>query len=332
MEQSIGQSLVLYDEKNNEVSLKIDEIKKYIAPNATESEFWLFINTARMLNLNPIKKEIYFIKYGEKAQIVVGYQTYLMRALESKLVEYWNVEVEKPDVKDRSTWVGVFTGKRTDWTKEFEWRVPMVEVDKKQSTWNLMPEFLLKKNTLAQGIRMLIPEILSQLPYSVEEVTAGTSEMMLEIPEAKLIEPSAEESQAKSQATREALNAIADNIAKCDTLEKVNKLYSQSKLDKSELKVDIEALLNERRYQLKIVKLSELTGIIHADILEYVNEDILNSVVVIDALAGNKEAIKEFATSVNSFLQMKSESVDEEEATDRDSELDLEAEPGEDLI
>jgi hypothetical protein len=172
-------SLSIYDSNNNQIELQIDEIKKFIAPTATEQEFWLFIQTAKMLNLNPIKREIHFAKFGGQAQIITGYQVYLERAIRSGLLEYWNVEVEKPSDK-RETWIGVFTAKRTDWTQPFEWRVPMIEVDKKQATWNLMPEFLLKKNTLSQGLRMLIPEILSGMPYTAEEVTAGSSEMVLE--------------------------------------------------------------------------------------------------------------------------------------------------------
>ena len=301
------QSLVLYDDRNNEMSLKIDEIKKNIAPTATEQEFWLFINTAKALNLNPIKREIYFVKFGDRANIVTGYQVYLERALKSKLVEYWNVEVEKPDPKDRSTWVGIFTGKRTDWTKEFVWHVPMVEVDKKQSTWNLMPEFLLKKNTLSQGIRMMIPEILSGMPYTIEEVTSGTSESLSDIPdaikEAVVVVPSPEEQKAKDDAIRAELQKIMDKINTFDTVEKLDKwLASQKKLDESVMRDQILNMVKDKRHDLKIDKLVEVSGFTKMELFKYVNNDMLDSAFMDEVMAGNEEAIAKFAQDIASLI------------------------------
>jgi len=210
-------SLSIYDSNNNLIELQIDEIKKFIAPTATEQEFWLFIQTAKLLNLNPIKREIHFAKFGNQAQIITGYQVYLERAIRSGLLEYWDVQVEKVSDK-RETWVGVFTAKRTDWTQPFEWRVSMSEVDKKQSTWNIMPEFMLKKNTLSQGLRMLIPEILSGMPYTAEEVSAGTSEMVLDQSSyTEIVKPSEDEQKSfakdkelRFQKVKSEIDAITD--------------------------------------------------------------------------------------------------------------------------
>jgi hypothetical protein len=246
-------SLSIYDSNNNQIELQIDEIKKFIAPTATEQEFWLFIQTAKLLNLNPIKREIHFAKFGNQAQIITGYQVYLERAIRSGLLEYWDVQVEKPSDK-REAWIGVFTAKRTDWTQPFEWRVSMNEVDKKQSTWNLMPEFMLKKNTLSQGLRMLIPEILSGMPYTAEEVSAGTSEMALgQSSYTEVVKPSESEQKtfdkdkdSRFQKVKAEIDAITD-IANLDAWVAKN----VQKIGKSDLKDAINEYILARTSEIE---------------------------------------------------------------------------------
>ncbi len=305
----MGNSLVIKDSQKNEVQLQIDDIRKFIAPTADEKEFWLFIQTAKALNLNPIKREIYFVKFNNQAQIITGYQVYLERASRSGLLEYWNVDVEKPDPKDRSTWIGVFTGKRTDWTKEFVWHVPMSEVDKKQSTWNLMPEFQLKKNTVSQGLRLLIPEILSGMPYTAEEVTAGTSEYVID---GQVIEPSESELQAKEKAKNDYLAKLASELHGINTIADLEKHYTKNKkaYDASELKDDILWCYEARKYDLNLYLLADKTGINALEIAEYMNKELMKSSVVVEALAGNEEAVKQFTADTIAFLNVVPEQAD----------------------
>ncbi len=58
----------------HEVELKLEDVKKYIAPNATDKELSRYKEIAKSYGLNPWKREIDFIKYGNShGQAVVGY-------------------------------------------------------------------------------------------------------------------------------------------------------------------------------------------------------------------------------------------------------------------
>lgn len=67
--------------RSNNVN-KIDDatralIRKTIAPSATEDEFSTFMYLCSEYNLDPLKKEIYFIKYGTKASMLTSRDGYL---------------------------------------------------------------------------------------------------------------------------------------------------------------------------------------------------------------------------------------------------------------
>ena len=54
-----------------------DHIKKVVAPEATADEFKTFMYLCEAYNLDPLKKEIYFIKYGGKSSIITSRDGYL---------------------------------------------------------------------------------------------------------------------------------------------------------------------------------------------------------------------------------------------------------------
>lgn len=66
--------LVVFDEK------KLELIKNMFAKNATNDEFTLFVNMAERLQLDPILKQIYFIKFGSNMSIIVGIDGYRLIA------------------------------------------------------------------------------------------------------------------------------------------------------------------------------------------------------------------------------------------------------------
>ena len=320
MKMEKEKSLTIYDSNNNQVELAIDEIRKFIAPTANEKEFWMFIQTARMLNLNPIKREIYFIKYQDKANIITGYQVYLERAIRSGLLEHWSVEVEKNDPTKRETWIGIFKAKRTDWSKEFEWKVPMAEVDKKQATWNLMPEFLLKKNTLSQGLRMLVPEILSGMPYTAEEVSSGTSESIMEpLPNVPSVEVPEDEQKKMEVEKEKQLKIIRTKISNMKSTEDLRKWRQKenTNIAKSVMQDEIISMYEERLRELNIADINKATGLDKADVGMYL--DIMgmpNEAMVHAALAGTPEAVEELRKLIDDYVtayKARQEEVTEEE-------------------
>lgn len=66
-----GHDLVSYDRE------QLDLIKNTVAKNATDDELYFFLNVAKSYNLNPFKKEIWFIKYKNDVTIMTSRDGYL---------------------------------------------------------------------------------------------------------------------------------------------------------------------------------------------------------------------------------------------------------------
>jgi phage recombination protein Bet len=56
---------------------ELDHIRKTAAFGSTDDEFKTFMYLCSMYNLDPLKKEIYFIKYGGRATIITSRDGYL---------------------------------------------------------------------------------------------------------------------------------------------------------------------------------------------------------------------------------------------------------------
>lgn len=146
----------------------------------TEKQQNLFLNIARVNNLNPFKREIYAVGYGENFSIITGYQVYIDKANATGLLNGWKVETLRNEA-------GELTGARViihrrGWDNPFEWDVSLSEfaktrfdsVSKKRvlvKNWAEMPEFMIKKVVIGQGFRLCFPSELGALPYLAEEIT-----------------------------------------------------------------------------------------------------------------------------------------------------------------
>lgn len=159
--------------QTKELNLNAEDIKQYIAPNATDKELYFFINIAKSYGLNPFKREIHFAKYGNSpGQVVVGYETYIKRAERTGKLDGWSVWIEKDDVGEKA----VIEINRKDRSKPFRWEAYRDEFDKKQSTWKAMPRFMLKKVAISQGFRLAFPEEIGGMPYTPDEINGQSSE------------------------------------------------------------------------------------------------------------------------------------------------------------
>ena len=153
-----------------EFTMSIDDVKNHWARGATDKELHVFMETAKLYGLNPIKREIYFVKYkNNPGQTLIGYEYYLRRAEETKQLDGWNVVFMKDDFGDKA----VVTVHRKDREHPFTWEVYRSEVDKKQALWNVMPMFMTKKVAIAQAFRLAFPEQLVGAPFIQEEVLDG---------------------------------------------------------------------------------------------------------------------------------------------------------------
>lgn len=168
-------------------TLSSQDIKKYIAPNATDKELFMFIGICKSYGLNPFKREIHFVKYGNAAaSIIVGYESYIKRAERTGKLDGWKCWIEKDDIGEKA----IIEIKRKDQSIPIRWEVYRQEFDKQQSTWKAMPMFMLKKVAIAQGFRLAFSEEVGGMPYIPEELptTSNTSSESLPKDEIQTIE------------------------------------------------------------------------------------------------------------------------------------------------
>ena len=161
------------------IPITVEQIRKYIAPQATQQELFMFAGICRSLGLNPFKREIYFVKYGsDRASVIVGYEVYLKRAERSGKLDGWSVTIDRDQFGEKA----VCTIKRKDWSEPFLWEIYREEYDKgpsksgKDTPWTLMPYTMLKKVAIAQAMRLCFPDELGGLPYIREEQAYSTLE------------------------------------------------------------------------------------------------------------------------------------------------------------
>lgn len=132
----------------------------------TESEKAQFLDICQAYKLNPIKKEVYGVKYKDKFNLIVGYESYIKRAERSGRLDGWGVEVKGSG----SDMKAVLTIYRKDFTKPFIHEVYLEEYNTHQNLWLTKPRTMLKKVAIAQGFRMCFSEELGGIPYTSEEL------------------------------------------------------------------------------------------------------------------------------------------------------------------
>lgn len=154
--------------KREEFTVSVEDVKKYVAPGATDKELFIFMGVAKSYGLNPLKREIHFVKYGTNpGQVIVGYESYIKRAERTGLLDGWKVwiaDMGKPEER------AIIEIRRKDFSQPFTWEVYRKEFDKGQANWKSMPTFMLKKVAIAQGFRLAFPSEIGGMPYIPEEL------------------------------------------------------------------------------------------------------------------------------------------------------------------
>ena len=173
------------------LEITAENIRKYIpnANQATDQELTVFLNLCSMYRLNPFKREIYFIKYGNNdPQIVTGYETFLKRAERTGNLDGWYFEedqvIEENNKRDYKVTLVIH---RKDWNHPFKHTVYFSEIsqyhrDKKTGEMVLntmhkkMPRFMTKKTCISQGFRMCFPDEFGGMPYTDAEMAIETTD------------------------------------------------------------------------------------------------------------------------------------------------------------
>ena len=138
--------------------------------NLSPNEQAQFIAISCAFGLNPYKKEVYPIAYGQgnsrKLSIIVGYEVYLKRAESYKQYDGYVVEWEGngADLRAKCT---VYRKDRNHPTVSTVW---LREYTQNNSMWNTKPHVMLEKVAIATALRRAFPVEMGGMPYIADEL------------------------------------------------------------------------------------------------------------------------------------------------------------------
>jgi phage recombination protein Bet len=191
------------DQQNLQNQQNLVELVKVLFPQlqgVSDLEVAKAIALARKLGLDPLRKEVHFVPFGGRVQLVISYIEYIKKAERSGKLDGWITKLGKDEFGMYAE-VEIY---RKDWKHPFKWRVYLEEVKKETPNWKTMPLFMLRKTAIAQGFKLAFPEENQELPESemVEYETVEEGETT----------PETQETISEAQAKR--LWAIAKTVGK----------------------------------------------------------------------------------------------------------------------
>lgn len=131
-----------------------------------------FIELCKAYQLNPFKRECYAVGYGDRWNIITGYEVYIKRAERTGKLDGWDCAVEGSG----DGMVAKLTIYRKDWQYPFHHFVLYREAVQRtkdgsvNSMWAKRGSFMLRKVCIAQGFRLCFPDELGGMPYTSDEM------------------------------------------------------------------------------------------------------------------------------------------------------------------
>jgi len=325
LDEIMNETIKFMDEKNNLIELKAGDVYRVYCPKeATPEQLLEFKMKVEGLGLDPRRGEVWMAlfpeydngrKTGEKVVILTSYQVYLKRAQGSEKLAGHRVEIEKHDSDNPLDWEAKFLGKRTDMEQEYETPlIPVKELSKKRGLWNIMPTVMTTIRMESLGMRWMMADVLGGMPWTAEEIRAGASDADIDAihQNGQNQEDIEKELQAKEQAKNEFLSKLASGLKEITIVGDLEEQYKKNKkkYNASELKDNILAVYEERKYDLSLSKLAELTGFDIAEVAQYANKEMMQEPVIQEALAGNNDAVKQVASDITAYLAVLENSLD----------------------
>lgn len=193
------------------LAVTFQDVKKYLCPQATDQETFMFLQLCKSQNLNPWRREVYLIKYGNQAaSIVVGKDLFTRRAQANPRFQGFKagiivgrseqvLEIEGAFRLKTDTllggWAEVFL---KDYTSPIKSTVSMEEYGKGQSSWNKIPATMIRKVALVQALREAFPDELGGLYDAAEMGVEPTALPASEIKPESTTEPTVIEKGTKT--------------------------------------------------------------------------------------------------------------------------------------
>lgn len=138
--------------------------------NLLQNEMAQFVAIATTFNLNPWKREVYAIAYGQgngrKLSIIVGYEVYLRRAEEFPQYDGYETKFNGSGA-DMSCTCIVY---RKDRNHPIGATVFLREYTQNNQMWNNKPHVMLEKVAIATALRRAFPSVFNGMPYIADEL------------------------------------------------------------------------------------------------------------------------------------------------------------------
>lgn len=152
----------------------ITAIRSTVCKDLNDGEFKFAIEVIKATKLNPIKKEIWFIKDNQgRLQVMTGIYGFYEIANRNAQMD----GLESGLISEKGEWVKTCTGKwigawarvhRKDRKIPFEADVLFSEFGKAFANWKVMPSYMIKKVAEAHALRKSFPQELAGLNADVE--------------------------------------------------------------------------------------------------------------------------------------------------------------------
>lgn len=161
-------------------NLTKETIKKYLCPKASDQELLMGLQIAKTFGLNPLKREVYFVKYkdDQPMQVLTGYEVYLKRAERSG--KYNGLDIKSEGSVAEGNLKAIVKVYRTDWQYPLTHEAfysEYVQMKKDFNTgksepntfWKNKPVTMIKKVAVSQAFRMAFPDEFDGMPYTSDE-------------------------------------------------------------------------------------------------------------------------------------------------------------------
>lgn len=157
--------------KQNEVTKQLlMDFLKQTNSNLLQNEMAQFVAIATTFNLNPWKREIYPIAYGQgnnrKLSIIVGYEVYLRRAEEFPQYDGYETNFFGEGANLGCSCI-VY---RKDRNHPIGSTVFLREYTQNNTMWNNKPHVMLEKVAIATAMRRAFPSVFNGMPYTADEL------------------------------------------------------------------------------------------------------------------------------------------------------------------
>lgn len=170
METRNNGAVAVTTEQNRVTQQLLMDYLKQTNSNLLPNEMAQFFAISTAFNLNPYKREVYAIAYGQgngrKLSIIVGYEVYLRRAEEFPQYDGYETEFSGKGA-DMCCTCKVY---RKDRSRPVGSTVFLREYSQGNQMWNTKPHVMLEKVAIATAMRRAFPSEFNGMPYIADEL------------------------------------------------------------------------------------------------------------------------------------------------------------------